>query len=250
MTGVLDFEDVTYSYGRRGVLRGVTGSVHSGVTALLGENGAGKTTLLKCLVGLHQPGSGEIRIDGTAVGSRRSDDLLRAVGYVPQDAQLPRWAKVGDVLAYAGWLSGLRRDELPDALARTAGQLGLEQFVNRRVGSLSGGERQRVAIGTGIVHQPRLLVLDEPTAGLDPSQRARVREVITDVASDRAVLVSTHLLEDVERLAATVIVIAGGRTRFSGPLTSMVAEAGPHGPSNAQLETAFLELIRPAEESA
>ncbi len=218
----LTFDHVTFRYRRRSVLHDVSWSVGEGVTALLGPNGSGKTTLLKCAVGLLKPESGRVVIDSTPDSTRTHD--LRHVGYVPQSARLPGLGRVEDLIGYAAWLSGISDRELAGNVEDALEKLDLRDLRQRRVRTLSGGQRQRVAIATGLVHRPRFLFLDEPTAGLDPGQRLKVRHLIKDIGEACSVVLSTHLTEDVQYLARSVGVLVEGQIRYSGTLDNLIAD--------------------------
>jgi ABC-2 type transport system ATP-binding protein len=184
-----------------------------GVTGLLGPNGAGKTTTLKAICGLLQPSQGEVLV----FGRRLQDDpmLYRAIGVVPDGDRLyPRLTVRSYVLLHAE-LQGLSS---PGAAAdRAIDQVGLAELAERRLRGLSRGERQRTKVAGAIVHQPAMLVLDEPLTGMDPGQRARFIELVRAVgAAGVTVLVSSHILAEVERLASQVLVLVGGRLAASG----------------------------------
>lgn len=242
MTPAVQVESLTYRYGRKVVLNDISWSIGRGVTALLGPNGSGKTTLLKCIVGLLTPVSGRVALlesTGTTSTTTTAD-----VGYVPQSAQLPSWSKVADIVGYAAWLSGVPDDAISVSVDRTLTALDLLDLRGTRIRALSGGQRQRVAIASGIVHDPSVLVLDEPSVGLDPGQRLRVRRTIEAIGRERSVVLSTHLIEDVQHVADTVAVLVGGAVRFSGPVSefsSNVSSARP-GPGT-EFERAYDELM-------
>jgi ABC-2 type transport system ATP-binding protein len=184
-----------------------------GVTGLLGPNGAGKTTTLKAICGLLQPSQGEVLV----FGRRLQDDpmLYRAIGVVPDGDRLyPRLTARSYVRLHAE-LQGLSS---PGAAAdRAIDQVGLAELAERRLRGLSRGERQRTKVAGAIVHQPAMLVLDEPLTGMDPGQRARFIELVRAVgAAGVTVLVSSHILAEVERLASQVLVLVGGRLAASG----------------------------------
>lgn len=198
-----------------------------GLTILLGVNGAGKSTLITTLVGLRRPESGAVSMSGLDPYSRRNrKEFMRAVGLVPQDSPLLAAARIEDVLDYAAWLKGVRRHVAATRIPALLEKLRIEGLRGRKVGALSGGERRRVSIGAALVHEPRLLVLDEPTVGLDPIQRVSLREVLIDLATERTLLLSTHLVEDVTG-ADRVVALGGGATglRRGG--------GGPQGPGHA-----------------
>lgn len=214
MTASIKVENLSFSYRRRRVLSGVSWTVGSGVTALLGPNGAGKTTLIRCMVGLATPASGTVSIDDVNLAS--GGEYLQKIGYVPQSPSLPPLCRVDDVVAYAAWLSGIEPSMHRAAVTRALEQMDLVDLGSRRIRTLSGGQKQRVALATGVVHDPHVLVLDEPTVGLDPGQRLKVREVIRRIGRDRPVVLSTHLTEDVEHLSDRVGVLVNGGIVFDG----------------------------------
>lgn len=242
MTGIVEVRDLSFSYGRRRVLTGASLTVGPGVTALLGPNGAGKTTLIKCMVGLARPSQGQVIIDGRDVGDGRAAQEL--LGYVPQAPSLPGLARVRDLVAYAAWLSGVQVARADAAVNAALGKMQALDLASRRIRTLSGGQRQRVALATGIVHDPRILILDEPTVGLDPGQRLKVREVIQRFAVERPVLLSTHLTEDVEHLADSVGVLVNGKLQYQGPMSQLtIPETADDGRPGSRFERAYDDLI-------
>ncbi|MGL4744915.1 MAG: ABC transporter ATP-binding protein [Dermatophilaceae bacterium] len=223
MTHTVDISDVTFAYRRRRVLSGASWSIGRGVTALLGPNGAGKTTLIRCIVGLAKPRVGVVRVMGRPVSEGGS---VGTVGYVPQRPELPDICRVVDAVEYAAWLNGVGGEAAGGKVTRTLAMLDIADLADRRIRTLSGGQRQRVAIAVGVVHEPAVLILDEPTAGLDPGQRLRVRDAIRRLGAERSVLLSTHLTEDVEHLADSVGVLVGGQVRFSGSVAELAEGVG------------------------
>lgn len=215
----LEVVDVSFSYRRRPVLSNASWTVHDGVTALLGPNGSGKTTLIKCITGVLRCQRGDVLINGQSI--RQGAETQQLLGYVPQSATLPGLAKVRDIVAYAAWLSRVPRAREQELVAQALTVMDVEDLADRRIRSLSGGQRQRVALATGIVHDPAVLILDEPTVGLDPGQRLRVRDVIQRVGRTRPVIMSTHMTEDVQHLATAVAVLVGGAIRYHGSVAGL-----------------------------
>lgn len=242
MTGIVEVRDLWFSYGRRRALSGASLTIGPGVTALLGPNGAGKTTLIRCMVGLARPSDGQVIIDGRDVSDGKAAQEL--LGYVPQKPSLPGLAKVRDLVAYAAWLSGVEAAGADAAVEAALGKMQVLDLASRRIRTLSGGQRQRVALATGIVHDPHILILDEPTVGLDPGQRLRAREVIQHFAAERPVLLSTHLTEDVEHLADSVGVLVNGKIQYRG-LTSQltIPEVAGDGRPGSLFERAYDDLL-------
>lgn len=242
----IDITHLSYRY-RRGTyaLHDVDLAIEDGVTGLLGPNGAGKTTLLSLLTGILKPASGQIVMDAIA---RSPGQTVRpySIGFLPQRFSFANEMRCLDAVAYAAWVHGRANRELT-ALARQALEtVDLSDKANRRIKSLSGGQRQRLGIAAALAHDPDLLVLDEPTVGLDPAQRLRLRETIRAIGDSRPVVLSTHLIEDVTHVCDRVAVLSRGRLAFDGTVKELVdrAEHGraPTGPGSA-FERAYVQLI-------
>lgn len=212
---MLKIEGIVAGYGRRKVLRGVNWDLRPGVTGLLGPNGAGKTTLLSVLVGLLKPKAGSI-----AVGDVR-------FGFVPQRFTMAGGMRLLDAISYTAWINGVARHDCDAAASRALAAVDLSDKADERVKTLSGGQRQRAGIAAGLAHEPDVLVLDEPTVGLDAGQRWRVRDLIASIGRTRLVIVSTHLLEDVSHMCDRVGVLTGGRLVFDGTVSELEASDGP-----------------------
>lgn len=241
-------EDVSFSYGRTEALRDVTWHFGRGVTGLLGPNGAGKTTLLSLLVTLSRPRSGKIVIAGHDLGTAGGRAAARKMlGFVPQRFSLAAEMRVHDCVAYAGWMHGLPERDCDRAAERSLSEVGLTEFARRRVRGLSGGERQRLGLAAALAHDPAVVLLDEPTVGLDPGQRLRLRERIAAIGRDRTVVISSHLLEDIEHLCDRVGVIADGRLVFDGDIDELekrIAQASSESSAlGSRFEQAYDSLI-------
>lgn len=209
-------------------------------TGLVGVNGAGKTTLLATLAGVRRPQTGSVLLDGVDVYGPRRRSALPALGYMPQQLQLPGELTVHDALAYVAWLRGL-----PAAVASKRSETLLEQVElgprrRDRIDRLSGGMQRRLTLAAALVTAPKVLLLDEPTTGLDPEQRANLRELITALPGDATVFVSSHVMEDVERMTSDIVVLSEGRIVHHGPTDQFVDERG--GPERSA-EYAFLSTI-------
>lgn len=216
-------DDVGFSYRRKKrVLDGVSWSIEPGVTGLLGPNGAGKTTLLSLLVTLASPQQGRILIGEYDVAETAGRNAARRLlGFVPQRFSLANELTVADTVAYSAWVNGVARRDCADAAREALELVDLGALSAQKVRTLSGGQRQRVGIAAALAHDPRILVLDEPTVGLDPGQRLRAREVIARLGEDRTVVLSTHLVEDVAHLCGHVGVLAAGRIAFDGTFAEL-----------------------------
>lgn len=232
-------ENVGFRYGRRSALQAVDWAVGPGITGLLGPNGAGKTTLLNLLVGLTRPSTGRIVVEGNGERSGR-------VGFLPQRFSLASEMRAHDTIAYAAWINGVPRRDCDAAAHRALSAVSIQDSSRARVRTLSGGQRQRLGIAAALAHDPTILVLDEPTAGLDPGQRLRVREVIAEVGKSHTVVLSTHLVEDIAHLCDRVGVINAGRMVFDGSseeLISMVDDTEAEGALGSPFERAYDALM-------
>lgn len=219
---MIDMRQVSKSFGAIRAVRGVTFEVHTGqCVGLLGPNGAGKSTTLRMVTGFIPPSSGSIRIGGhDTVGD--SIQARRLIGYLPESNPLYPEMRAGDFLAYRARLYGLARRERRAAVERALDLCRITGVRGRRIGHLSKGYRQRVGLASTLLHNPPVLILDEPTNGLDPSQIRETRSLIKDLAQNRTVLVSSHILPEVEKTCDRVIVIAGGTVRADGSPEELV----------------------------
>ena len=208
----------TYSDGHQ-ALRGVDLSLGEGMFGLLGPNGAGKTTLLSILVLAVEPTSGTRRYDGLdpAKGSDRAK-IRSSIGYLPQDFQPIRHLTGFEYLVHCARLRGtsLTRKEIDRRARQLLDAVDLQDAAGRASGEYSGGMRRRLGIAQALIHSPKLLVIDEPTAGLDPEERIRFRNLIAEVSDHVAVLLSTHICEDIEATCDRVGLLFGGRIAFDG----------------------------------
>ena len=208
----------TYSDGHV-ALRGVDLTLGEGMFGLLGPNGAGKTTFLSILVMAIEPTSGTRVYDGydAAHGSNRAI-IRRTIGYLPQDFQPIRHLTGFEYLVHCARLrdTGLSRKEIDRRARQLLEAVDLQDAAARASGEYSGGMRRRLGIAQALIHSPRLLVIDEPTAGLDPEERIRFRNLIAEVSDHVAVLLSTHICEDIEATCDRVGVLVGGRIIFDG----------------------------------
>ncbi|MGH3506729.1 MAG: ATP-binding cassette domain-containing protein [Nocardioidaceae bacterium] len=238
--------DVDKSYGRTKALDDVSLTLAPGITGLLGPNGAGKTTLLRILATALAAGSGEVRVlgfDPTSPAGRLS--IRRRLGYVPQETGFPRGFTAFGFVDYIAILKEWSDKQQRHAEVRRVTDLaGLSEVATKRITSLSGGQRRRVVLAQALLGEPDVLVLDEPTAGLDPAQRGRLRDVLGQAGETSAVIISTHQTEDVAALCERVIVLASGRALFDGPVSELVTLAAGRVWMSAERDPAALHAWR------
>ncbi|MCB1773324.1 MAG: ABC transporter ATP-binding protein [Gammaproteobacteria bacterium] len=200
-------------------LNAVEFSVHDNDSvAILGANGAGKTSLIRLLAGVCAPDRGEVLLNGQPL-QRTGIDARRAIGYLPQRVAAYPDLSVDENLRWTGQLHGLRGSALRDAVDQVCAAFDLDGCRRRLATKLSAGMLQRLGLAQAVVHRPRLLILDEPTAGLDPLQLDQVRSLLRSLASDCALVLATHLLDDVEHLCNRVVLLDAGRKRLEHRVT-------------------------------
>lgn len=215
--------------GRRMAVDGLDLALGNGVHGLLGPNGAGKTTLVRALATVLRPAGGTLSLLGQTVNGRLDlRQVRRQVGYLPQEFGFYRRFRVREFVEYLAWLKEMPAAEVPGAVQRAIERVGLADRAGHRMKTLSGGMRRRVGIAQAIVNDPQILLLDEPTAGLDPDQRMQFRALLRELATDTCVVVATHLVEDVVAACTDVMVIDEGRLVFQGvPADLAAAGADP-----------------------
>lgn len=223
---MIDVQNVSKSYGSTLALDEVSFHVSPGeVIGLLGPNGAGKTTMMKILTGYLQPDEGEVIVDGIDVITNPLD-VQQRIGYLPENAPLYPELSVQSYLRMMADLRQIPEEEQPARLTEAIRAAGLEQHLTRPIGQLSKGFRQRVGLAQAIVHRPRLLILDEPTVGLDPTQIVEVRRLMRRLAEHSTVLLSTHILSEVEATCDRVIILMNGAVKADARLEDMAAATG------------------------
>jgi len=215
------------SYGRTRALDGLDLEARGGVTGLLGPNGAGKTTLLRILATVLPPDAGTVRLLGRdPFDSADRLEIRRRLGYLPQDPGFHRGFTAFEAVDYIAVLKEhTERRTRHDEVRRVLELTGLSDVATRRVRALSGGMRRRLGLAQALLGEPELLVLDEPTAGLDPEHRMRFRDLVSAAGAGRTVVLSTHQTEDVAALCSWVVVVAAGRAHFAGTVAELVSVA-------------------------
>lgn len=232
---MIEARGLTRTYGDYYAVRDISFSIPAGqIVAFLGPNGAGKSTTMKLLTGSLAPTSGQSFIAGVNV----QEDRLRAVsrlGYLPENGPLYLDMTPRSLLMFFGRARGLSESTLRDRLAYVVEACRLGDVIGKPIGKLSKGYRQRVGMAQALLHDPDVLIMDEPTAGLDPNQVEHVRELLLSLGRSKTVLLSTHILREVQAIAERVIFVARGRLVHDGPVSSL-------GQDEAAMEERFHEL--------
>jgi ABC-2 type transport system ATP-binding protein len=223
----VSLDGVAKSYGRTRAVAGIDLVAGPGITGLLGPNGAGKTTLMRMLATVLAPDTGHLRLLGNDPGTPDGRlAIRRRLGYVPQEPGYHRNFTAFEFVDYVAILKEMTdRRGRHDEVRRVLDLVGLGDVAGKRIKALSGGMRRRVALAQSLLGSPELLVLDEPTAGLDPEQRLRFREVISTVATDATVILSTHQTEDVSAVCQRVVVMHEGVVRYDGSVRGLAEGA-------------------------
>lgn len=223
---MISVREITKSFGSVRAVDAVSFDLPAGqIAGLLGPNGAGKSTTIKMITGSLAPDSGSVTIDG--IDPREHPAQARSrVGYLPESAPLYPEMSAAGYLRYRARLWGIPRREIEAAVGQAMERCRITDVANRRIGHLSKGYRQRVGLASALVHDPAVLILDEPTNGLDPSQIRSARSLIRELAQDKTMLLCSHILPEVEKTCDRVLVLAGGRVRADGPPGSLLSESG------------------------
>lgn len=218
---VLTIERLTKQYGSKIAVDRLDGEFGNGVYGLLGANGAGKTTLMRMICGILTPTSGEIKLDGLN-NLDMGEGFREQLGYLPQDFGYYPDFKAKEFMLYIAALKGLPPAQAKIRIDELLEMVGLKEVANKKIKTFSGGMKQRLGIAQAMINDPKILVLDEPTAGLDPKERVRFRNLISDFASDRLVILSTHIVSDVEYIADEILVMKNGAFIARGTVTELV----------------------------
>lgn len=234
MKSEIIIENLSKDYGSFRALKNISLYIGNGMFGLLGKNGAGKTTLMKILATLLNKTEGSVSICGTDITN--SGEIRKMTGYLPQEFSFYPNMKVYEAMDYLGVLSGLpsklRKERIPELLKK----VNLQNCKSLKFKALSGGMKRRLGIAQAILHDPKVLIVDEPTAGLDPEERVRFRNLLCEIAEERIVILSTHIVEDVEKTCKNIAVLDSGELFFNGTLENFIGEEN-------SLENAYMKRI-------
>ncbi len=234
---VLELCDISKRYRDKLVLNGINLTLHNGVYGLLGPNGAGKSTLMNIITGALRPTGGRVLWDGTEIGALGAE--YRAIlGFAPQQQGMYDAFTGRRFLSYMATLKGIPGREQPGEIDRVLRYVNMSENAGRPIGTYSGGMKQRLLIAQAILGDPKLIILDEPTAGLDPKERVRIRERIARLSEGRIILVSTHVVSDIETIADEIILLKSGEIVGLGTVEELCRRH-----SAAALEDVYMRLF-------
>lgn len=219
-------DHLTKKFGGKKALNDVSFVVEKGMFGLLGKNGAGKTTLMRTIATLLNKTSGNITVCGIPVDNAK--EIRKITGYLPQEFSIYPKMKVYQALDYLGVLSGMSKRERSIEIERVLEQVNLIQSKRVKVKALSGGMKRRLGIAQAILHNPKVLIVDEPTVGLDPQERIRFRNLLCEIASDRIVVLSTHIVEDIQSTCEKIAILDQGKLLYQGSVQNLIETAQNH----------------------
>lgn len=217
----LQIEHLYKSYRKKEALQDVSFTLHQGTYGLLGENGAGKSTLMRMMATVDFPTKGTIKYDGTDI-FLMDEEYRNLIGYMPQNYSVYPGFTAREFLEYMGTLKGISKEKLKTRIPEVLAFVNLSDVADKKVKTFSGGMKRRIGIAQAIINEPKILILDEPTAGLDPKERIRFSNIISDMGKDKIVLLSTHIVSDIEAIANELIVVKKGKIVETGNVDGLV----------------------------
>ncbi len=231
---MINVRNLTKTYGETIAVDDISFEVEKGeILGFLGPNGAGKTTTMKIITCFMPPNSGNVTIDGLDV-TERSLEIRQKIGYLPEQNPLYYDMDVGDYLHFVTELRGIPKDRHRDRIKNMVEVCGLKEVIGRSIGELSKGYRQRVGLAQAMIHDPEIIILDEPTSGLDPNQIVEIRNLIKEIGKEKTVILSTHILPEVQATCNRAIIIDRGKIVADGALQDL--QASFHGLEKLNLE--------------
>jgi len=223
MTTEIVLQGVNKFYGKKQALKNVNLKINEGMFGLLGRNGAGKTTLMKILATLIQKNSGEVFVCGLPISNAK--EIRSIIGYLPQDFSMYSNMTAYEALDYLGVLSCMNKSDRMKIIPELLEKVNLHNNHKTKVKAMSGGMKRRLGIAQAILHNPKVLIVDEPTAGLDPEERVRFRNLLCEIAENRIVILSTHIVGDIEATCENVAVLDEGMVIYNGTVSKLLEEA-------------------------
>ena len=221
---MISVSNLSRSYGSTIAVDNVSFEITNGeVVGLLGHNGAGKTTIMKMITGFIEPSSGSVKVDGLVLGEN-TVGIQKKIGYLPENCPVWPEMRVTDYLFYQAKLHLVEQEMIGSLVSEAIGKTRLTEKATARIDTLSRGYRQRVGVAQALLHKPGILILDEPTNGLDPNQILQMRELIKELAKSSTVIVSTHVLQEVQAICERVLIMRGGQLVLDSKITDLQSE--------------------------
>ena len=247
---MIKVENLTKKYGELAALDGVSFEMREGeVIGALGPNGAGKTTLLRVLVTFLEPTAGKVTIDGLNINNPlHQQEIKSKIGYLPEHAPLYEDMTVAEYLRFVGKMQGINKSDLEEAVFSVIEKCGLEKKENQEISTLSKGYRQRLGIAQALIHDPKIVILDEPTTGLDPNQRIEIKNLIKEIGKTKTVILSSHVLSEIQSTCSRVLIINKGKIVADGTPENLEADSRSQATINVEVDQIGQNLIPRLEE--
>ena len=240
---MLEIKNITKKYGDKTALENVSMTLTEGVYGLLGPNGAGKSTLMNIITDNLKADSGEVSWNGLGI-ERLKKEYRKILGYAPQQQGLYETFTGNRFLSYMGTLKEIPKNEIKNEIQRVTNYVNLAQVIHKPIGTNSGGMKQRLLIAQAMMGNPKLIIMDELTAGLDPKERVRIREKISQLAEGKIIMIATHVVSDIESIAKEIVVIKEGHMIDKDSVVSLCRKYG-----NAEnLEQVYMNIFGNEEE--
>lgn len=212
--------------GKKDALNSLDLVIPNGMFGILGRNGSGKSTLMNIIATILQPSKGTVTINGIEI--KNSQKIRQMIGYLPQDFDFYPNMKVSEVLYYLGFLSKINQKDFDKYVDLILRKVNLIDYKNKKVKSLSSGMKKRLGIAQAILHDPKVIIVDEPTAGLDPEERVRLRNLLSDLAENKIVIISTHIVSDIESTCNRIAILDKGSLVYKGDIPSLIQQSDDH----------------------
>ncbi|WP_236878333.1 ATP-binding cassette domain-containing protein [Clostridioides difficile] len=217
----LEVRNLSFNYKNKKALDNINLTLTDGVVALLGPNGAGKSTLIRLLVTLYETSIGEIELNNIKY-SKNNEKIKANVGYVPQDFDMYNNINGQEYLEFVAKMRGIPKNDLKKHIQKVVSKVNLDEFINKKIGTYSGGVKRRLGIAQALIGDSKLIVMDEPTVGLDPEQRNEFRRLLPEISKNFIVLISTHIVEDIQFNCDKLIILNQGKILYDGTINNFI----------------------------
>ncbi|HBF2209609.1 ATP-binding cassette domain-containing protein [Clostridioides difficile] len=221
MINKLEIRNLNFNYKNKKALDNINLTLTDGVVALLGSNGAGKSTLMRLLVTLYETSIGEIELNNIKY-SKNNEKIKANVGYVPQDFDMYNNINGQEYLEFVAKMRGVSKNDLKKHIQKVVSKVNLDKFINKKIGTYSGGVKRRLGIAQALIGDSKLIVMDEPTVGLDPEQRNEFRRLLPEISKNSIVLISTHIVEDIQFNCDKLIILNQGKILYDGTINKFI----------------------------